>query len=131
MEAIIQGQTYTLGCLYAPTQDKPQEQIRFLNDMERYLELLSESIIILGGDFNCILNPTLDKNQSPSQSNGVNLYRDRIKALLEDKGLCDIWRRLHLEGRGFTFRRVSYASRLDYVFVPEHLSGLVAQTRIH
>lgn len=127
----IQGVLYTLGSLYAPTRDKPQDQIRFLNELERKLESLSQSNIILGGDFNCCANRNLDRNQPPPISNSSNQYRNRIKSLLDDKDLCDIWRLRHPDTRAFTFRQASYASRLDYLFIPEYLSGMVAKTYIH
>lgn len=131
VEIEFQGASYTLGCLYAPTQDKPHEQIRFLNELEGKLDLLSETNIILAGDFNCLLNPDLDRNQMTSQSTNVNQYRDRIKAILEDRRLCDIWRIRHPADRAYTFRRGLYASRLDYIFIPNHLSESANKTQIH
>lgn len=80
----IQGILYTVGSLYAPTQDRSLEQVRFLNEVEGKLELLPDSNTILGGDFNCLLNQNLDRNQPSPQAASVNQYKDRIKALLED-----------------------------------------------
>lgn len=39
----------TLGCLYAPTQDKPLQQNSFMNDLELILDVLSSENLILGG----------------------------------------------------------------------------------
>lgn len=131
VEIDIRGVSYTLGSLYAPTQDRPQDQIRFLDELEEKLELLSGSNIILGGDFNCLLNQNLDRNLSTPPPGTANQFRNRIKAFLDDRGICDIWRLRHPNGRGFTFRRGSYASRLDYIFVSDHLSDRVSGTQIH
>lgn len=120
IEVDIQGAIYTIGSLYAPTQDKQQDQIQFLNALENKMDTLSDVNVILGGDFNCFLNQDLDRNLPISHSGGVSPYRENIKALLEDKSLCDIWRLRHPQDRGYTFRRGSYASRLDYVFISEH-----------
>lgn len=51
--------------------------------------------------------------------------------MLEDLSLCDIWRIRHPDVRAYTFRRGLYASRLDYVFIPDHLEGSASKTQIH
>lgn len=130
VEVDIQGKIYTLGSLYTPTQDKPQEQLQFLNQLEEKLESFSDTNIILGGDFNSTLNQDLDRNQPPTKTGGPNQYRERIKALLEDNHLSDIWRLRNPSSRGYTFRRGSYASRLDYIFISDHLSETVSRTTI-
>lgn len=98
--------------------------------LENKFKTLSDANIIMGGDFNCILNQDLDRNHPPSQPGGVSQYRDSIKALLEDKSLCDIWRLRHPEVRAYSFRRGSHDSRLDYIFISDHLSETVVQADI-
>lgn len=44
-------ESLTLGCLYAPTQDKPLQQQNFLNELESVLDSLVPDNLILGGDF--------------------------------------------------------------------------------
>lgn len=43
----VQGNTYTIGSLYAPTQDKSAEQISFLDKLEECLDGLCSTDIIL------------------------------------------------------------------------------------
>lgn len=104
IEVEVQGLVVTFGSLYAPTQDKPAEQIKFLDSLEKYLETFSQANIILGGDFNCLLNPSLDRSTTipPPLQNTSNQYRLRIKAIVEDRRLCDIWRVRRPQEKGFT-----------------------------
>lgn len=62
LDVEVQDTIYTVGSLYAPTQDKPHEQISFMDNLESLLDSMTSHNILLGGDWNCLLNPTLDKN---------------------------------------------------------------------
>lgn len=122
--------TFTIGTYYAPTQDKPQCQIDALKRLEQALSELTSENIIIGGDFNCFMDPLLDRSSSttcPSQSDTV---RDRINLLKDDWGLCDLWRVRNPNKKGFTFCRGSYASRLDYFLISNHFSELVSSCEI-
>lgn len=55
-----------MGSFYAPTQDRHHEQGVFIDTVEAALNSMTGVNYVLGGDFNCILDPTLDKN-SPTQ----------------------------------------------------------------
>ena len=54
---------------------------------------LNEGVIVVGGDFNCTLNPLIDRVDRPAE------HRPRlVQALtkfLNDFGLCDVWRRIN------------------------------------
>lgn len=126
----IQGTTFTIGSLYAPTQDRPAEQASFIDKLEDSLENMNSTNTILAGDLNCFLDPALDRNVTTTLSN-TNLYRDRLRALLEERLLCDIWRIRHPNKREYTFRRGQYASRLDYLLTSDHLSETVKSVKIH
>lgn len=99
--------------------------------MENKLDEIPSPNTILGGDFNCFLNPELDKSKSSPPPKSSSQYRERLKAMLEDKQLSDIWRVRKPNEKGFTFRRGSYASRLDYLFLSEHLSESVTKLQLH
>ena len=62
LKALINNKTYTLINVHGPNKDA--EAIKFfqsLSTMLRKLELESNDNIIIGGDFNCPLDPTKDK----------------------------------------------------------------------
>lgn len=126
-----QGTTYTLGSLYAPNQDKPAEQLRFLDKLEEFLDQMDSGNIILGGDFNCFLSPNLGRNTQTPLQNNANRYRSQILEMLETRILCDIWRIRHPVAKEYTFRRGKYASRLDYLFISSQISEAVAHVKIH
>lgn len=114
--------SYSLGTVYAPTQDRPRDQATFLDHLEQALDELVNTDVVLGGDFNCVLSPELDKNSSSSASQASDAYRQRLKAIMEERSLCDAWRDRFQRKKRFTFRRGPYASRLDLFLVSSHLS---------
>lgn len=121
LDVEILDTVYTVGSVYAPTQDKPQDQLAFIDELESLLDTMASDKVLLGGDFNALLNPKLDKNSQSNSSAAAVPYRARITSLLEDRLLCDLWRTRLPEARGYTFRRGAYMSRLDYLFISNHL----------
>ena len=62
LKAEINDKIYVLVYIYAPNKDK--EIVTFLNKLVITLkneDLDSENNIVIGGDFNCPLSPTIDK----------------------------------------------------------------------
>lgn len=130
MDLEVSDTVYTVGSYYAPTQDKPQCQMETLQVLENLLSELTAEQIIIGGDLNCFLDPSTDRNSRTPCSNQSESVRDRINLLREDWGLCDLWRVRNPSQRGYTFRRGTYASRLDYFLVSNHISELVSSCKV-
>lgn len=80
----IHGEQFTLGSIYAPTQDRPDEQMSFLDTLQEGLESMTNVNVLLAGDFNCVLDPNLDKNSSASTPPNTNSYRNGLRAFMED-----------------------------------------------
>ena len=87
----IEDKVYVLVNIYAPNKDKVT--CKFFQDLHNTLQsedLDCEENIICGGDFNCPLNPRLDKR------GGVMVPRkmviDNIECLNTELDLVDIWR---------------------------------------
>ena len=62
VKAVIEDKMYVLVNIYAPNKD--EDIIKLLKNVLTKLQtenLDSEENIVIGGDFNCPLNPTLDK----------------------------------------------------------------------
>lgn len=131
LDVEIGDTTYTIGSVYAPTQDKPQLQASFLDELERLLDTMTSENLIIGGDLNCLLCPSLDKNSQNPVPISSSIFRGRILGMLEERLLLDLWRVRQPRARGYTFRRGSYMSRLDYLLVSNHLSDAVSEVRIH
>ena len=91
LKAEIKDKMYVLINIYAPNKDT--SIIQFLNTLLFTLHkenLDEEENIILGGDFNCPLNPFLDKKGgilTPRKSVGKT-----IESLQDELDLVDIWR---------------------------------------
>ena len=67
--AQIKDKNYFLINLYGPNKDA--EAVRFYQDLSttlRGVDLDSDSNVVAGGDFNCPLDPTLDKKRRYSNS---------------------------------------------------------------
>ena len=131
VKAVIQDKTYVLINIYAPKKDK--DLINFLKNLFAILQkenLESEENIIIGGDFNCPLNPELDKK------GGVLLQRKSvtncIECLQSQLDLVDIWRIKNPDTKSFTWSKKSprIFCRLDYYLISNNLFDMVRLTEI-
>ena len=102
------------------------EQLHRLNDLINILETFEDiqnKSFVLGGDFNVILNPSLDSE------GGKPVIKKRTIAKLiqitENLDLCDIWKIRNPKRKRFTFRQhhstVFIQRRLDYFFISNTL----------
>lgn len=118
-------ESFVLGNVYAPTQDHPDAQVELMDWLEEQISEMGPANILLGGDFNVWVNPDMNKNGSRAPATRLSTpsgrYRMRIEALLDSLQILDIWGSQNQNTKHFTFRRGSYASRLDYWFISEHL----------
>jgi exonuclease III len=89
VELIIDDTRFVLVNLYAPTKDKVDDQCTFLAELRTELLQYSGHNLIMGGDFNTILNGALDKNGGTVHSE--TNYGTALGELIEDFELTDIW----------------------------------------
>ena len=122
---------YVLINVYAPNKDK--DSVKFLEALRTTLRtenLDTEENLIVGGDFNCPINPILDKK------GGSLLPRKSVVASIscfqEDLDLVDIWRVKNPVSRSFTWSQNSpnIFCRLDYWLISNNLQDLVISTSI-
>lgn len=119
MDVGMKGGVYTIGTLYAPTRDKGKEQLEFIDMVDGILTELRGINIIMGGDLNNCINPTLERNSTTALPSSAETVGHRLSILLDGWGLCDVWRarnptRIHLQEK-------ILRSRLDYIFTSAHL----------
>ena len=117
----INTELFILCNIYAPTRQFKAEQIKFIKDFKNYLSKYEHQNLIIGGDFNLYLNPTLDKLDSMSNKNDNPVYRNEIVSMLEAMDLNDAWRTLFPTSRRYTWHARGRSSRLDYFFISDHL----------
>ena len=117
--------------IYAPNKDKDSTIFfRKLHNLLQIENLDSEENIILGGDFNCPLNPILDKR------GGIMIPRksvvESIETLQNELDLVDIWRVKHPLTKSYTWSQKSptILCRLDFWLISNNLCDFVDSTDI-
>ena len=108
---VIDEVQYTLCNLYAPNEDSPN----FFNSMLTTLEKRATGNIVIGGDFNLVMNPNLDRK---NQIGNNHKAHEILNTFVEVLDLSDVWRIRNPEKRAYTwFKRnpndTSNASRID------------------
>lgn len=113
----IGSQTYSLATLYYSNS----AQVQFLEQALQCLQDFTEGILILGGDFNLTLDPTLDSTRGLS-SIPFAAFR-RIKRNLHAYQLIDTCRALSPAGKDFTHYSPPHGSysRIDLFFTKHDL----------
>ena len=130
-KAGIQDKVYILVNIYAPNKDKVSGKCyKNLHRVLQTEDLDCEENIIIGGDFNCPLDPKLDKK------GGVIVPRkmviDNIECLQNELDLVDVWRIKNPQSRSYTWsqKRPPIFCRLDYWLISNNLQDFVNTTDI-
>ena len=122
---------FTIANMYMPTRTFEAQQIQVLNNFAPKLFRDSQSNnYILGGDWNLYMSLLLDKLDSMPETNDNTEYRENLKSFLEVNDFVDVWRTMHPFDRTFTWHRGEKRSRLDYIFISEHLLNRLEDVRI-
>ena len=131
IEVKIDDSVFVLINMYNANTES--EQLHTLNDLINILETFEDiqnKSVVLGGDFNVILNPSLDSE------GGKPVIKKRTIAKLiqitENLDLCDIWRIRNPKRKRFTFRQHHSIGlidrRFDYFFISNSLQESVKTT---
>lgn len=111
---------YTLVNVYA-TNVMP---VGFLKRVLTKAVKMRRGNLVIGGDLNTVLNPTLDAT-STSQT-------ELLGPLLHKLDLYEVWRCHHTSEKDFTFfstPHIAY-SRIDYLLVDKYMLGKVSRSQI-
>lgn len=75
-------------------------------------------ISIVGGDFNCILNPLIDR--FPHKASPLSSQAKSVNSICQDLGFADVWRTIHPLAKEDTFFSAPHRchTRIDYFFLP-------------
>ena len=131
LESHFEEQELVLLNYYAPTQDKKQEQMVYL---EKVLNLIADKShkLIWGGDFNMYLDPVKDRYK-PQSGNMTDMVK-RLSTIMEELNMCDLWRVFNPDILRYTWRGNSTIgiaqSRLDYWLTPISMMYLVKECEI-
>lgn len=120
---IVSGKLYNtmmvLANVYAPNVDNVGFFERFFSSLP---DLNSRSLV-LSGDFNCWLDPVLDRS-SPNPDS-ISRSASFIQSFLSNFGVSDVWRSLHPNKRKYSSHAPHTFTRIDYFFIDNELLPLV------
>uniref|UniRef100_A0AAR2LAI9 Reverse transcriptase domain-containing protein n=2 Tax=Pygocentrus nattereri TaxID=42514 RepID=A0AAR2LAI9_PYGNA len=117
----------TLINIYGPNFDCPD----FFRKIFGLIPLALSENIIMGGDFNCYLDPYLDRlsTKTPPTLATVQTLNNLLKA----GNMVDIWRLCHPTGRDYSYYSHVHKSytRIDYFLVSSELVSKVCNVKYH
>ena len=118
--------------IYAPRKENKNDQLAFIDTVGNTLSEYIDKNLVLGGDFNVCLEPSIDKS-------GGNIldktqYAEKIESLKEEYNIGDIWRIRNPDLKRYTWRsrtRNGYVqTRLDFWLVSNHMMYDIVSTDI-
>lgn len=121
VKADIDGFLFYFVNAYAPNVG--HERYIFFSILRNALMLCADGNIIMGGDWNCTENFTIDRtSEEPHLQSSSQLSK-----IIQEIDLLDMWRIKHPQVRQYTWikmtdNRVS-AARLDRIYMSNHLSS--------
>lgn len=122
-----------IGSVYAPASDRQQRGPFFLRLQEHLSEIeerLRPDQIVLGGDWNCVLNPSLDRSRELVHG---EMGQRELNDMLASANLTDAFRTLNPTLRAYTHDAAGVRSRLDRFYMTKvgqssvehaHVTGL-------
>ena len=130
LNVLLKGERTILVNIYGPNRDN--KLVDFYHSVLKSIKIhnFDTDNIIMGGDFNCPLNPILDKrggNLMPRQS-----VINAIESLQWELDLHEIWRIKNPTERSFTWSQPEplVLSRLDYWLISNSISDNVCDVDI-
>ena len=116
---------YTLVNIYAPTKNRVINQVLFLETLVNLFETHQGDNIIIGGDWNTILDNTKDKRGGVCEQ--YTKYQEELKKCIYTFQLSDIWRESNPGKMEFTWKQSKphVETRLDYWLISQFLSPIV------
>lgn len=126
VKGVLFGKSITQMNIYYPP-NHPTELIT--KAVTEFAEVECERAVI-GGDFNCLLDPQMDK--SSSETRPLTRRARGMLELCEEMGYLDVWRTTHPGEKDFTFYSSVHksSSRIDYFLIPKSNLSLVTSCSI-
>ena len=126
----IEKRRISLAVLYGPNIDTPT----FYNDLQNIVTRMGNANIIMVGDWNLLLDPSVDGTNYKHINNPQ--ARQRVLKMMAELNLFDIFRCENSEKRLFTWKRKLQSGdiqmgRLDFFLISESLVNFTQKERIH
>ncbi|KAL9972969.1 hypothetical protein ACROYT_G019370, partial [Oculina patagonica] len=121
------GKNITLINLYAPNEDDPT----FFESLFEHVEDFQSDDVIIGGDFNLVLDIEKDKKGGTSKTHN-NAKKKILHEEAENLNLVDAWRILNPDERRYTWRQnqPEVHCRLDFFLVSQSFLSNVSSADI-
>ncbi len=112
----IYNNRLALVSIYGPNETDSA----FLTQISKTLLEEIDCPLVVGGDFNAVINPILDKSQSDTTANPSSKLLNKF---ITELNLIDLWRIQNTKAKDFTFfsNRHKTFSRIDYIFLSPSL----------
>ncbi len=112
----IYNNRLALVSIYGPNETDSA----FLTQISKTLLEEIDCPLVVGGDFNAVINPALDKSQSDTTANPCSKLLNKF---ITELNLIDLWRIQNTKSKDFTFssNRHKTFSRIDYIFLSPSL----------
>ena len=125
LSGYLYGELVVFGCVYAPNSYEAPFIPQLLSDLASF----SSPYMLIGGDFNCVLNPCVNMS-SPRSASSTKI--NKMHAFLNDLDLYDVWRVLHPLDKDYTFFSNPHQvfSRIDYFFSSRTVLDRIADCTI-
>ena len=127
LKLCLSGKELILMNIYAPNTD----DLAFFQNMVSKLIQADWPNIVIGGDFNLVLDVKVDKTGGLEKTHQKsNVF---LKQFMETNNLFDIWRIQHPDSRQFTWRRrkpYPIHCRLDMFLVSDSIQGCIENSSI-
>ena len=123
VELTINDKELVILNVYGPNTD----DLVYFNTLETYLKENTDKNIIIGGDFNTVLNIELDKKNGRTDTH--KLCRTHLNALTKTYNVIDIWRSKHPTLKQYTWHSTNKPPvfcRLDYFLLSDNLVNSVS-----
>lgn len=118
LDATVEGISFLLINIYGPNSDTPDFYMNIQNKIE---EMYSSQHIVIGGDFNLILNKELDSMNYKHLNNPKS--RQSVLNLMDTFCLKDVFRENNPMLKRYTWRKKNpiKQSRLDFFLISESM----------
>ena len=127
----LEDTEYFVCNVYSPVSSHEKDQLTFLKNLTDELVPIKNNNLLLGGDWNVVLNPNMDKKGGNKEGN-KNKYRDLLKNVIEDFELTDSWRLYHPNKKRYTWfqHHPPVFCRLDMWLISESLLNILSYCKI-
>ena len=119
--------TFKIINLYSPNQDSPD----FFEMISDAVQSNQQDYVIICGDFNLVLNPSIDSFNYVNINNPKS--RKKCIDIISENNLLDAFRYFYPDRKRYTWRRRNpiKQARLDYIIISNTLADIITKCDIH